>query len=102
MPTPCLSAERLIEGGFDNGAPFKTILRLYTIYYIQLFYTKQYYLFGRMFLYSTSKLKTLAWLSHFMDSLQDFGSSILVAPVSSYRLLSAAIGAIDTGSRGET
>jgi len=37
-----------------------------------------------------------------MDSLQDSGSSILVAPVSSYRLTSAAIGARDTGSRGET
>ena len=41
MPTPCLRAERLIEGGFDNGAPFKTILRLYNINYILLFYTKQ-------------------------------------------------------------
>ena len=46
-----------------------------------LFYTKQKILYD-LLLYST--LKTLAWLSHFMDSLQDFGSSILVAPVSSY------------------
>ena len=45
-----------------------------------------------LFLYST--LKTLAWLSHFMDSLQDFGSSILVAPVSSYR-------PIERGNRSE-
>ena len=66
---------------------------------IQLIYTRQADL-THLFLYST--LKTLAWLSHFMDSLQDSGSSILVAPVSSYRLLSAAIGARDTGSRGET
>ena len=65
---------------------------------IQLIYTRQADL-THLFLYST--LKTLAWLSHFMDSLQDSGSSILVAPVSSYRLLSAAIGARDTGSRGE-
>ena len=89
----------MIEGGYDNDATFKIILRPSNINFLQLFYTKQKDLFD-LFLYST--LKTLAWLSHFMDSLQDFGSSILVAPVSSYRLLSAAIGASDTGSRGET
>ena len=57
------------------------------IFYIQLTYTRQEDL-SHSFLYST--LQTLAWLSHFMDSLQDSGSSILVAPVSSYRLMSAA------------
>ena len=56
-----------------------------------LFYTKQKILYVPL-LYST--LKTLAWLSHIMDSLQDFGSSILVAPVSSYR-------PIERGNRSE-
>ena len=81
----------MIEGGFDNDATFKIILRPSNINYIQLFYTKQKNLFD-LSLYST--LKTLAWLSHFMDSLQDFGSSILVAPVSSYR-------PIERGNRSE-
>ena len=81
----------MIERGFDNDATFKIILRPSNINNIQLLYTKQKNLFG-LFLYST--LKTLVWLSHFMDSLQDSGSSILVAPVSSYR-------PIERGNRSE-
>ena len=88
--TMCASELKKLRG-FDNDVTFKFILRLYNIHYIQLIYTRKADL-SYLFLYST--LKTLAWLYHFMDSLQDFGSSILVAPVSSYR-------PIERGNRSE-
>ena len=98
LPHTMRASELMKLRGFDNDVTFKFILRLYNIHYVQLNNTRQMDL-SHSFLYST--LNTSSRLSHFMDSLQDSGSSILVAPVSSYRLMSAAIGARDTGSRGE-
>ena len=99
LPHTMRASELMKMRGFDNDATLKFILWPPYIINIQLNNTRQMDL-SHSFLYST--LNTSARLSHFMDSLQDSGSSILVAPVSSYRLMSAAIGARDTGSLGET